>query len=83
MKQITLRDIPKNIEAAIKKEAEEKQLSINKAVVALLKKATDEPEKEVLHHDLDSLFGAWTAEDEQAVEESVQRQRVIDEELWH
>jgi hypothetical protein len=83
VKQITLRDIPENIEAAIRKEAEEKRLSINKTVVGLLKKATEEPGKELLHHDLDDLFGAWTAEDEQVVAESMHAQRVIDEGLWH
>lgn len=83
MKQITLRDIPENIEAAIKKEAEEKRLSINRAAVGLLRKAVEEPAIRKLHHDLDDLFGVWTVEDEREVMQKTNKQRVIDEELWH
>lgn len=83
MKQITLRDIPENIEAAIKKEAEEKRLSINRAAVGLLRKAVEEPTIRRLHHDLDDLFGVWTVEDEREVMQKTNKQRVIDEELWH
>lgn len=59
MKQITLRDIPYEIEKLIKREAEKKGLSLNKAFLSLLEKATDikakEKKKRAIHHDLDHL----------------------------
>ena len=39
MKQFTVRDVPPEIESRIIKEAEEKGISLNRAIISLLEKA--------------------------------------------
>ena len=85
MKQITIRDIPHEIERLVKREAEKQGLSLNKAFLALLEKATGikaKEKKKVLHHDLDYLSGVWTKDDAAAFEKRLELQRKIDEGLW-
>jgi hypothetical protein len=86
LKQITLRGIPVDIERMIKREAERKGLSLNKAFLSLLEKATGTKEKvqkkKSLHHDLDHLCGIWTKKEAEEFTKSVELQRTIDEDLW-
>lgn len=86
MKQITLRGIPVEIERMIKKEAERKGLSLNKAFISLVEKATGTKEKmqkrKSMHHDLDHLCGIWTKRDAEELTQNVEVQRTIDEGLW-
>jgi hypothetical protein len=35
-----------------------------------------------LHHDLDDLFGAWSAEEEEDFRRNIEA-RAIEEDLWH
>lgn len=86
MKQITLRGIPVEIERMIKKEAERKGLSLNKAFISLVEKATGTKEKmqkrKSMHHDLDHLCGIWKKRDAEEFTKNVEFQRTIDEGLW-
>ena len=86
MKQITLRGIPVEIERMIKKEAERKGLSLNKAFISLVEKATGTKEKmqkrKSMHHDLDHLCGIWTKRDAEEFTKNVEFQRTMDEGLW-
>ena len=86
MKQITLRGIPVEIEKMIKKEAERKGLSLNKAFISLVEKAMGTKEKmqkrKSMHHDLDHLCGIWTKRDAEEFTKNVEFQRTIDEGLW-
>ncbi len=86
LKQITLRGIPVAIERMIKKEAERKGLSLNKAFISLVEKATGTKEKmqkrKSMHHDLDHLCGIWTKRDAEEFTKNVEFQRTIDEGLW-
>lgn len=86
MKQITLRGIPVEIERMIKKEAEKKGLSLNKAFISLVEKATGTKQKmqkrKSMHHDLDHLCGVWTKRDAEEFTQNVEFQRTIDEGLW-
>ena len=86
MKQITLRGVPVEIERMIKKEAERKGLSLNKAFISLVEKATGTKEKmqkrKSMHHDLDHLCGIWTKRDAEEFTKNVEFQRTIDEGLW-
>lgn len=87
MKQITLRGVPESVAKAVKKEAEGKGLSLNKAFIALLErsinvgKAKKKREKAV-YHDLDHLSGAWSKNDAQTFNRRLKDQRKIDEGLW-
>ena len=86
MKQITLRGIPVDIERMIKREADRKGLSLNKAFISLLEKTTGTKEKaqkrKSLHHDLDHLCGVWTKREADEFIKNVEFQRTIDEDLW-
>lgn len=86
MKQITLRSIPDEIEVMVKKEAKAKGLSLNKAFITLLEKATGvktkDKKKKAVYHDLDNLFGVWSKNDAIAFNNSLQLQRKVDEKLW-
>jgi len=86
LKQITLRGIPVEIERMIKKEAERKGLSLNKAFISLVEKAAGTKEKmqkrKSMHHDLDHLCGIWTKRDAGEFTKNVEFQRTIDEGLW-
>jgi len=86
LKQITLRGIPVEIERMIKKEAERKGLSLNKAFISLVEKATGTKEKmqkrKSMHHDLDHLCGIWTKRDAEEFTKNIEFQRTIDEGLW-
>lgn len=86
MKQITLRGIPVDIEKMIKREAERKGLSLNKAFISLLEKTTGTKEKaqkrKSLHHDLDHLCGVWTRREAEEFTKNVELQRAVDEDLW-
>jgi len=86
LKQITLRGIPEEIGKAIKKEAEEKGMSLNKVLISLLEKGTGttgkEKKKKVSYHDLDHLFGIWTKGEAKSFEKILEFQRSIDEDLW-
>jgi len=86
LRQITLRGIPVEIERMIKREAERRGLSLNKAFISLLEKATGKKEKvherKSLHHDLDHLCGVWTKREAEEFIKNVEFQRTIDEDLW-
>lgn len=84
MNPITLRNIPKELEQAIYKTAKANDLSLNKAVIALLQEnlhpATGHAKK--IHHDLDDLAGSWTKQKAQKFEKTLSLQRSIDPEIW-
>ena len=86
LKQITVRGVPVEIEKMIKREAENKGLSLNKAFISLLEKTTGIKEKaqkrKPLHHDLDHLCGIWTKREAEEFMKNVRLQRTIDEDLW-
>ena len=86
LKQITLRGVPVEIEKMIKREAESKGLSLNKAFISLLGKTTGTKEnsqkRKFLHHDLDHLCGIWTKKEAEEFIQTVEFQRTIDEDLW-
>lgn len=86
MKQITLRRIPENVTKTVKKEAERKGVSLNKAILSLLEKAvggqTLEKKKKTLYHDLDHLAGLWSREEAAGFDKTLKTQRKVDAELW-
>ncbi len=86
MKQITLRGVPVEVERIIKREAERKGLSLNKAFISLLEKTIGTKEKaqtrKPVHHDLDHLCGVWTKRDAEEFIKNIEFQRTIDEDLW-
>ena len=86
LKQITLRGVPVEIEKMIKREAESKGLSLNKAFISVLGKTTGTKEKsqrrKFPHHDLDHLCGIWTKREAEEFTKNAEFQREIGKDLW-
>ena len=86
MDQITVRGIPPEIEKAIRNESKRKNISLNKTIVSLLKKAVGgrikKASKEIVYHDIDHLSGAWSRDEAQQFERNLKDQRQIDEDVW-
>ena len=86
MKAITLRNLPPELEKTVRKEAERKRISINKAVISLLerkaegRKKTKNKTRE--HDDLDALAESWTKKEATEFDNALAAQRSIDPELW-
>jgi hypothetical protein len=63
MKAITLRNLPPDLAKAVRREAERKRTSINKAVIGLESKADIQKKKKGRkphHQELDALAGSWS-----------------------
>ncbi len=86
MKAITLRNLPPELARIIRRKAEEKRWSINKAVISLLEDGSGlQGKKKVdkrLHHDLDALAGSWTKDEALVFDKALAAQRTIDPDLW-
>lgn len=86
MRQLTIRNIPEHIEKDIKREARKKNVSLNKACISVLEKATGRKTRrtprKAIFHDLDHLCGMWSARDSRVFEENLSCQRDIDKDLW-
>lgn len=87
MKPITIRGVSEEAAAYIRREARAKKLSLNKVVVSIVDQAagrtlTDAENPKTDYHDLDDLFGVWTAAEGAEFEENVRNLRTVDKELW-
>ena len=88
MRQITLRDIPEDVESLARAEARRKGVSLNKALLALLRRGAEcQPNANrrlspVARHDFIKFLGAWSREEADACDAAVAEQRGIDSELW-
>ncbi|RJQ53242.1 MAG: hypothetical protein C4521_08230 [Actinobacteria bacterium] len=86
MKQLTIRDLPPEVERAVREESKKENVSLNRAVIRLLKKAIGvreaKPREKFVYHDLDELAGAWSVAEAEEFDRYLGEQRRIDEELW-
>jgi plasmid stability protein len=86
MKQITIRSIPDEVKKTVQKEAAQKGVSLNKAIISLLEQAvgtkTPMRKKRVLYNDLDHLAGLWSREEAAEFDKNLNAQRKVDPELW-
>lgn len=85
MKPVTLRNVPPDVERAVRRRARDKGLSLNKAIITLLEERVGirkRPRKGVMHHDLDHLAGTWSRKEATEFDTALGEQRRIDEELW-
>lgn len=86
MKQITIRSIPDEVKKTVQKEAAQKGVSLNKAIISLLERAVGAKaqgkKKRVLYDDLDHLAGLWSREEAAEFDKTLKAQRKVDAELW-
>ena len=84
MKTISLRNIPPEVENAIRAKARQKKISVNRAVIELLEECVGilEERRKTVNYDLDELAGAWSAREARAFLQVVEIARQIDKDLW-
>jgi hypothetical protein len=86
MKAITLRNLPPELAEAVRKEAERKRTSVNKAVISLLERKAEGHKKKTSqkrqYDDLDALAGTWTRKEAVEFDKALAAQRTVDPELW-
>jgi hypothetical protein len=86
MKAITLRNLPPEIVKVVRKEADRRRTSINKAVISLLEGKAEGRKKRQARakefDDLDALVGSWTKKEAAEFDKALVAQRSIDPELW-
>jgi hypothetical protein len=85
MKNITIRGIDEALDQALKTAADKESRSINGLVLEVLRERfglTKGARHTRRHHDLDDLFGRWSEEEYQRVQDMVSEQRKVDPEIW-
>ncbi len=84
MRQFTVRGLPEEVEKKIMKEAADKGISVNKAVVSLLSAETPggARTKKKAYRDLDGLFGVWKKAEGEEFDRNLDLQREVDLGLW-
>ncbi len=81
MAAITLRNLPAEIDDAIRQRAEKDGVSLNQAVIRLLSE-TIKPPKNKTYHDLDHLFGILSKEEADEIDAVIAEQRQIEPTDW-
>ncbi|NKB67499.1 MAG: hypothetical protein GKR89_10590 [Candidatus Latescibacteria bacterium] len=81
MKQLTLRQIPAEVENELRQLAAQNGASLNQTAIAVLQKGLGlaPPAR---RRDLSHLAGKWTAAEADEFDDNVQVFEQIDEELW-
>jgi hypothetical protein len=85
MKNITIRGIDEALDQALKTAADKESRSINGLVLEVLRERfglSKGARHTRRHHDLDDLFGRWSEEEYQRVQDMVSEQRKVDPEIW-
>ena len=82
MSQITLRNIPQNLERQIRTLAEKNQTSLNRTIITLVEKALGTSGESKKKRDLSSEAGTWNDTDVREFEAHVKPFGKIDEEIW-
>ena len=84
MKQFTVRGLSGETQDRIEKEAREKGISVNRAIVSLIEREAGGGRRGVkgTHHDLDHLFGIWSRGEASEFDRHLEMQRKVDERQW-
>lgn len=82
MNQLTLRNIPDDLDRSIRDYSQKKGQSINKTVLDLLKKEFGLPIEGNKKRDLSFISGTWTQEEFDEFEENVKVFEQIDKDIW-
>lgn len=78
--QYTLRNIPPEVDQALRRRAKEEGRSLNEVAVDALKRALGIISEPARHRDLGDVAGQWTEDPE--TDEALEDQRRIDPDLW-
>jgi DNA polymerase III delta subunit len=81
MGAITLRNLPAEIDTAIRQRAEQDGVSLNQAVIRLLSENI-RPAKNQTYHDLDDLCGVLSDEEADEIDAAIAEQSQIEPTDW-
>ncbi len=87
MRQMTLRDIPDDVESVIRNEADLRGVSLNKAFLTVLTRGAQQTQLvpasvELTKGRFARFCGIWSDEEATAFDGAADKQRRIDSELW-
>lgn len=82
MSQITLRNIPKELETRLRAMAQDNHTSLNKTIIAILFSALGLSQKGGKRRDLDDLSGSWSAAEAEEFAVNTAVFQRIDPEIW-
>lgn len=85
MRSLSIRGVDEQLATTLKQRAKESKKSINQFILETLRKHVGlEKEKHFTkeYDDLDSLFGRWSEEEFNQIQEKIDSERQIDGELW-
>ena len=85
MGSLSIRGLDEELSDRLKKVASEQQKSVNQFVIDILKQQlgiTKSKKFTQCFHDLDPLFGSWSDETFDTIQEKINSERHIDDELW-
>lgn len=78
--QYTLRGIPEETDAKLRRHAVREGVSLNEAALAALKRGLGEPGGRKRYHDMDDLAGTWVKDP--AFDQAIAEMDRIDKGLW-
>jgi len=78
--QYTIRQVPAQIDEALRRRAREERRSLNTVAIEMLERGLGLTGTPVRHHDLDDLAGTWI--DDPEFDKAIQDMDQIDQELW-
>jgi hypothetical protein len=78
--QYTLRNVPRPVDAALRRKAKKEDKSLNEAALEALKAGAGVAEEPVQFHDLDALAGTWR--EDAAFDQAIAAQDTVDAGLW-
>lgn len=81
MGAITIRNLPPEIDTAVRQRAQRDGISLNQAVIRLLSE-TIHPPKNKTYHDLDHLFGVLSKEEADEIDAAIAEQSQIEPTDW-
>ena len=81
---MTLRGIDDTLARSLKELARDEGGSLNALVLRIIREAAgvEKRKRSVLRHDMDSLAGTWSAEDEAVFLSATRTLAAVDEDLW-
>jgi hypothetical protein len=84
MTTMTLRGIDEPLAQTLKELAHNQGVSLNTLTLRLIREATgvDKRKRTVVHHDIDTLAGTWSKEDEVEFQVATRFLEAIDDEIW-
>lgn len=78
--QYTLRNVPSQLDNALRERAREEGKSLNEVAIEVLQAGLGLTSEPVKHRDLSDLAGRWV--EDPAIDEALRDQRRVDPDLW-